>query len=145
MYNSVPRKRERLIRTSGNIDLGLPDPGFMKFRSVPVDIDYRLKRQHCGDIELFDCDVVAADGMLIFQDVQYRSAVHGYPPEVMDILCRMVFEEMERYCIVGNHDCIMITTDIPLFPEIFLERKYEISDYRFLHVPGWQGVKELIP
>jgi len=144
MYKTVPKKRKKLIRESGNIIMTLPESRFMHYCSQPFEIIYECKGKHGANLNLFIAEAVAADGMLLFNDVEYHKDSEGYPSEVLDELCQMVVEEMELYAIISGHDVMMVTTEIPFFPEIWLERKYDISrDEYNTRKSGWRAMKEL--
>ena len=145
MYKTLPRKREHLIRDSGNISISnlKSTSKYPRYRNIFTEILY-VSKVGDTDLRLFETELVIHDGMLIFQDVTY-SEIEDYPLGVVDVLCRMVLAKVERIAREMDFDCVMVSTDVSLFPEAFLERKYDIKPYNFTisRKPGWQGIIEI--
>lgn len=143
MYLTVPKKRRRLIRSSGDIILDLPESRFMRYCSRPFDVLYSCKKEHGASFKLFKADAIAADGMLMFTEIRFAKDSEQYPPGVLDELCKMAMDEFEMFSILGGFDILMVSSEIPFFPEIWLERKYDIEkDEYAISKNGWRATKE---
>jgi len=143
MYKELSKERKKRMYDSGSICVNLPTSMLnMLGGMTTVTLEYFCKRNHSQDFMVLRADLTTCEGMLIFQDLDLHRESKDYPPEVLDELCRMSMSAMEKFAWSNGYQYLMITTTVPFFPEVFVERKFDIGPYNF-QGKGWQGLKEI--
>jgi hypothetical protein len=135
MFREIDKSRERQIQDSGFIELNMPTyPETYGYPETTI-FEYCLLDGK-SDMGLFRALTTVNSGVLILDDVVRLQESLELPKSVMFTLCEMIADSIIDWTIENGYDIVMLITEYPLFPEVLVSRKFDIS--RNVMGRGWR-------
>jgi hypothetical protein len=145
MYKQLHSERAKFIRDAGRVRVNVPGLEIINVSSFTTraKVEYHCSKNHSNDFIILKGDFISSEDLAIFQDISFHKDVANYPPSVLEELSKMALETLYSFSYLNGFRYLLVTSDIPFYPEIFSENGYSVVEYLLMKNDAWQGMKDV--